>query len=74
MKRYFILAAAASLAVAGASLLAQSAPDISYDANADALSLPANTYLGEVAGRRGDQLEGPRVRLHADRPRRGDAG
>jgi hypothetical protein len=50
MKRYLILAAAASLAAAGVSLLAQSAPDISYDANADALSLPANTYLGEVAG------------------------
>jgi hypothetical protein len=49
MKRSFLLAAA-SLAAAAASLLAQSAPDISYDANADALSLPANTYLGEVAG------------------------
>ncbi|HEV3061446.1 MAG TPA: peptidyl-alpha-hydroxyglycine alpha-amidating lyase family protein [Vicinamibacterales bacterium] len=50
MKRYFLLTAAASLAAAGVSLLAQSAPDLSYDANADALSLPANTYLGEVAG------------------------
>ena len=41
--------AVAALA-AGASLFAQSTPDISYDANADALQLPQGTYLGEVAG------------------------
>src|SRR5579864_7418839 len=44
-----VYAAIAALA-AGASLVAQSAPDISYEANADALQLPSGTYLGEVAG------------------------
>src|SRR5881296_175658 len=34
----------------GVSLAAQSAPDIAYDANADFLTLPKDTYLGEVAG------------------------
>src|SRR5258707_5033528 len=43
-------AVAAAALAAGASLFAQSAPDISYDANADALQLPQGTYLGEVAG------------------------
>jgi DNA-binding beta-propeller fold protein YncE len=46
--RSLVIAAAAF--AAGASLLAQSAPDLNYDANADFLTLPANTYLGEVAG------------------------
>src|SRR6516162_8872448 len=41
--------AVAALA-AGASVFAQSARDISYDANADALQLPHGTYFGEVAG------------------------
>src|SRR6266581_6228959 len=36
--------------IAGASLLAQSPREIAFDANADALTLPANTFLGEVAG------------------------
>ena len=36
--------------VAAATLSAQSVPDIAYDANADFLTLPANTHLGEVAG------------------------
>ena len=40
----------AAVLAASASLLAQSAPDIAYDANADFLSLPPGTYLGEVAG------------------------
>src|SRR5258706_1104180 len=40
----------AAAALAGISLFAQSASDISYDANADALQLPQGTYLGEVAG------------------------
>ena len=43
------LAGAAALAC-GVSLLAQTAPDINYDANADALQLPANANFGEVAG------------------------
>src|SRR5947207_9412292 len=42
-----ILASAAILAV---SLRAQSTPDLPYDANADVLNLPPNTFLGEVAG------------------------
>jgi DNA-binding beta-propeller fold protein YncE len=40
----------AAIVAAGASLFAQSTPEIGYDANADFLSLPAGTYLGEVAG------------------------
>ncbi len=39
---------AAALCAAGVSLVAQS--DLNYDANADFLTMPANTYLGEVAG------------------------
>jgi DNA-binding beta-propeller fold protein YncE len=41
---------AAAAVAAGTSLFAQSAREITYDANADFLTLPANTYLGEVAG------------------------
>src|SRR5437867_6494621 len=41
---------AAALAIGGASLLAQSAREIAFDTNADALTLPPNTFLGEVAG------------------------
>src|SRR5438477_9697389 len=44
---FFVSAVAVASAV---SLVAQSATEIAYDANADFLSLPANTYLGEVAG------------------------
>ncbi len=40
----------AAIACAGAALLAQSPREIAFDANADALALPANTFLGEVAG------------------------
>jgi sugar lactone lactonase YvrE len=40
---------AAALAV-GASLLAQSVAQLNYTANPDFLTLPAGTYLGEVAG------------------------
>jgi sugar lactone lactonase YvrE len=50
MTRVVRSAAAAAALAAGTSLFAQSAPDISYDANADALQLPQGTYLGEVAG------------------------
>jgi DNA-binding beta-propeller fold protein YncE len=45
--RSIVVAAAAIGLTIGASLLAQSVPDINYDANADILSLPA---YGEVAG------------------------
>jgi DNA-binding beta-propeller fold protein YncE len=48
-RRIHVFAAVAALA-AGASLFAQTTPDINYDANADVLQLPASTYLGEVAG------------------------
>src|SRR5437667_3028827 len=40
----------AAMAAAGPALLAQSPREIAFDANADALALPANTFLGEVAG------------------------
>jgi DNA-binding beta-propeller fold protein YncE len=46
MKRFLHVLVAASFAV-GASLVAQSVPELNYDANADILSLPA---YGEVAG------------------------
>ena len=46
MKRFLQILAAASFAVA-ASVAAQSVPELSYDANADVLTLPA---YGEVAG------------------------
>jgi hypothetical protein len=36
--------------VAAATLSAQTVPSITYDANADFLTLPSNTHLGEVAG------------------------
>src|SRR5947199_2746636 len=39
-----------AIACAGAALRAQSPREIAFDANADALALPANTFLGEVAG------------------------
>ena len=45
--RFFV---AATALAAGASLFAQAPTEITYDAVADFLSLPANTYLGEVAG------------------------
>jgi hypothetical protein len=41
---------AAATIAAGASLHAQTPAEIAYDANADFLTLPAGTYLGEVAG------------------------
>src|SRR5436853_744821 len=43
-------AVAVAALAAGAVLFAQSAPDLAYEANADALQLPSGTYLGEVAG------------------------
>jgi hypothetical protein len=43
-------AVAVAALAAGVSLFAQTAPDINYDANADALQLPQGTYFGEVAG------------------------
>ncbi len=50
MKRVLIFVVAAAAAVGAASLAAQSAPAISFDANPNVLQLPAGTYLGEVAG------------------------
>src|SRR3954467_14967055 len=44
-----LLGAVAALAL-GASLAAQNAPEIAYDANADLLKLPDNIHLGEAAG------------------------
>ena len=44
-----LLAAVAALAL-GASLAAQNAPEIAYDANADLLKLPENIHMGEAAG------------------------
>jgi NHL repeat len=41
---------AAILLLAGATIYAQAPADISYDANADFLTLPSGMYLGEVAG------------------------
>jgi len=49
LTRFLYLFAGVALA-AGASLVAQTTPDINYDANADALQLPSGTYFGEVAG------------------------
>ena len=49
LTRRCLIVAAAALAV-GASLLAQSVAQLNYDANPDFLTLPAGTYLGEVAG------------------------
>ena len=46
---FHLLVAAAALAF-GASLAAQNAPDIAYDANADLLKLPENIHFGEAAG------------------------
>ena len=46
----FILGLAAATLVLTASLIAQTAPDISFDSNADFLKLPPNTFLGEIAG------------------------
>jgi DNA-binding beta-propeller fold protein YncE len=44
-----VFTAAAALAL-GASLAAQNAPDIAYDANVDLLKLPDNIHMGEAAG------------------------
>jgi DNA-binding beta-propeller fold protein YncE len=49
MRRACVFVVAAALA-AGVSLVAQSTPELAYEASADALQLPAGTYLGEVAG------------------------
>src|SRR6266540_5522556 len=50
MSRRIVLFTAAVLAFCG-SLIAQPAvPDIAFDANADLLKMPADTYLGEIGG------------------------
>jgi hypothetical protein len=41
---------AAVVACLGAAVLAQSPRELAFDANAEALTLPPNMYLGEVAG------------------------
>jgi hypothetical protein len=48
-RHLWVFVAGAAIAV-GASLAAQAVPEINYDANADFLTLPPNTHLGEVAG------------------------
>src|SRR6516225_4227864 len=50
MRRAFRLLTGAAALALGASLAAQTAPEIAYDANADLLKLPENIHLGEVAG------------------------
>ncbi len=47
--RFLYVVSGVALAV-GVTLFAQSAADINYDSNADALQLPQGTYFGEVAG------------------------
>jgi hypothetical protein len=49
-KRQIANLVAIAVAACGAVLFAQSAPELTYDANADFFSLPKDTYLGEVAG------------------------
>jgi hypothetical protein len=50
MTRTVNLAIAAAALALGASLAAQSVPEIAYDANADLLKLPDNIHMGEAAG------------------------
>src|SRR5476649_2281649 len=50
MKRSFPLFVAAAALALSASLAAQNAPDIAYDANADLLKLPDSIHIGEAAG------------------------
>ena len=50
MTRAFPLFVAAAALALGASLGAQSVPEIAYDANADLLKLPDNIHFGEAAG------------------------
>ncbi|MCC7127098.1 MAG: 6-bladed beta-propeller [Acidobacteria bacterium] len=44
------VAFAAALGLAGITLAAQSAPELAFDANADLLRTPLDTFVGEVAG------------------------
>src|ERR1051325_8094399 len=50
MRRAFRLLTGAAALALGASLAAQTAPEIAYDANADVLKLPEMMNFGEVAG------------------------
>src|SRR5882672_9377940 len=50
MRRAFSLFAGVAAIALGASLAAQSVPEISYEANADLLKLPDTIHLGEAAG------------------------
>src|SRR3954467_9533901 len=50
MRLAFRLLTGAAALTLGASLAAQTAPEIGFDANADLLKLPENIHFGEVAG------------------------
>jgi DNA-binding beta-propeller fold protein YncE len=50
MKHSFLLLAGLVSVAIGVSVAAQSPSEIAYDADADFLTMPENTYLGEVAG------------------------
>jgi DNA-binding beta-propeller fold protein YncE len=50
MNRMFKGFAAAAVVALGASLSAQSAPELQFDTNADLLKTPADIYVGEVGG------------------------
>src|SRR3954463_4416511 len=50
MTRAFRLFTGAAVLALGASLAAQTVPELAYDANADLLKLPDNIHLGEAAG------------------------
>lgn len=50
MKRTFIFALAVALAVAVSMAAQTNIPEIAFDSNPDLLRMPANTFLGEVAG------------------------
>src|SRR3954463_2167922 len=50
MTRAFRLFTGAAVLALGASLAAQTVPELAYDANADLLKLPDNIHMGEAAG------------------------
>jgi DNA-binding beta-propeller fold protein YncE len=50
MKRTFLFAIAAALAVSGGLLSGQAVPAIQFDSNPNPLTMPENLHLGEVAG------------------------
>src|SRR5262245_54445598 len=50
MKRTLILALSVAVAVTVSMVAQTSAPEIPFDSNPDLLKMPANTFLGHVAG------------------------